>query len=204
MISDTLHDAIQEIEDYQRNFPDCYGGLSDDIELVKKVMSALQARLDEPPHEYPLDIADTLDPDERERWRVTCEANVARWVERLRLLEPVSAEDLVGKLDDAIKRQEAMLDEWSNGPDGIRRDVFHKACEHWNEHATVLAGEALVNLLNDHPHLAEAFVGPISHFTDYWTEQIARAAFGLPNDDSRDLAGLRDRLDKQSKSTPTT
>ncbi len=109
MISDTLFDAIDEIETYQMKYPECYGELKDDIEVVKKVMSGLQERLDQPPCEYPFDIAETLNAEQRYRWRVTCEANIARWIERLRLLEPVSAEDLVGRLDDAIRRQESLL-----------------------------------------------------------------------------------------------
>lgn len=114
MISDTLHDAIHEIEDYQREFPESYNDIIDHIEMVKKVMASLVNRLDEAPVEYRPTLAEMLTLDEQDWWRVTCEANIARWVERLGLLEPVSPEDLVGKLDDAISRQEAMLEEKSS------------------------------------------------------------------------------------------
>ena len=67
MISDTLHDAICEIEDYQRAWPESYSDWADDIEVVKKVMAALMNRLDQPlgaPN-----IAETLSPKERERFK---------------------------------------------------------------------------------------------------------------------------------------
>lgn len=45
MISDTLHDALAEIEDYQGSMPKCYDGLRDEIGKVKTVMSAMRAFL---------------------------------------------------------------------------------------------------------------------------------------------------------------
>ncbi len=124
MISDTLFDAIDEIEAYQLNHPECYDELKGDIEVVKMVMSGLQERLDQPPFEYPFDIAETLNADQRYRWRVTCEANIARWTERLRLLGPVTPDELIGKLDDAVKRQEKMLDEWTTSK-ALSGDTAH-------------------------------------------------------------------------------
>ena len=116
MMSDTLSDAICDIEDYQRIHPDLYSARSEDIEVVKSVMAALMERTQLPPSDYSLDYAKGLSPD-KEWWRVTCEANIARWVERLRLLGPVSSEEIVAKLDDAIKQQEILLEEIHNSSD---------------------------------------------------------------------------------------
>lgn len=122
MISDIMCDAIHEIETWQRDCPEWYDGIADHIELVKKVMASLMNRLDEVPVEFRPNLAETLSPEQQEWWRVTCEANIARWAERLRFLEPISAEKLVGQLDDAIKRQEALLQEPTNteDDDGLR------------------------------------------------------------------------------------
>jgi hypothetical protein len=108
VISDVLYDAISEIERYQRDF-DNYEDMTDLIEVVKKVMAGLMNYLDDSqPPDRP-NLANILSDEEKAWWRVACEANIARWTERLRLLEPVNVEDLVRKLDDAVQRQEAML-----------------------------------------------------------------------------------------------
>lgn len=109
MLSDVLFDAIQEIEEYQRDYPDYYDDNKTHIEVVKKVMASLMNILDEVPGSYPANIADTLSDHQKEWFRVTCEVQFARWAEHLRLLGPVTGEELVKKLDDAIERQEAML-----------------------------------------------------------------------------------------------
>ena len=49
MISDRLHEALTEIENYQRTHRTAYGGLRVEIEAVKAVMRALQTYLDAPP-----------------------------------------------------------------------------------------------------------------------------------------------------------
>jgi hypothetical protein len=50
MISDTLFEALHEIERYQRNNPDAYGGaLAGEIEALKAHMRQVQAALDETP-----------------------------------------------------------------------------------------------------------------------------------------------------------
>lgn len=109
MISDTISDALHEIEEYQRSDPEWYDALAEHIEIVKKVMASLMNRLDEVPvEEYA--FPQSLTEEQREWWRITCEANVARWVQRLRLLGPVSKEQLVEQLGDAIEQQEALLD----------------------------------------------------------------------------------------------
>lgn len=54
MISDTLFEAVTEIERYQKNFPKAYSGLKAEIDTVKAVMNALRAYLDCPPaDQYP-------------------------------------------------------------------------------------------------------------------------------------------------------
>lgn len=55
MISDTLHDSIDEIEHYQKLMPEVYDGLRNEIGKVKAVMDALRSYLDLPPSEgkYP-------------------------------------------------------------------------------------------------------------------------------------------------------
>jgi hypothetical protein len=49
MISDTLHEAIAEIERYQRSIPKSYDGLRVEIGKVTAVMNALRTWLDCPP-----------------------------------------------------------------------------------------------------------------------------------------------------------
>jgi len=48
MISDVLSDAVSAIEDYQRDMPDVYADLAEEIEEVKHAMSALRNYLDRP------------------------------------------------------------------------------------------------------------------------------------------------------------
>lgn len=56
MISDTLHEAIAEIERYQRSIPKSYDGLRVEIGKVTAVMNALRSWLDCPPSKgrYPM------------------------------------------------------------------------------------------------------------------------------------------------------
>jgi len=55
MISDTLFEAVTEIERYQKNFPNAYSELKVEIEKVKAVMNAMRSYLDFPPSDgsYP-------------------------------------------------------------------------------------------------------------------------------------------------------
>lgn len=48
MLSDVLFDALRRIEKYQKEFEDSYGGLVDEIAVVKTLMLALQTYLDAP------------------------------------------------------------------------------------------------------------------------------------------------------------
>ena len=49
MISDTLSDAVAEIEEYQRDMPDVYADLAVEIDVVKTVMDGLRTVLDAAP-----------------------------------------------------------------------------------------------------------------------------------------------------------
>jgi hypothetical protein len=49
VISDVLFDALQEIERYQREFPEVYSDMADDIDAAKQAMRRLQASLDNSP-----------------------------------------------------------------------------------------------------------------------------------------------------------
>lgn len=49
MVSDVLHDALVEIDRYQREMPDAYDPLTTEIETIKAVMDALRTCLDTPP-----------------------------------------------------------------------------------------------------------------------------------------------------------
>lgn len=49
MISDTLFEALAEIEHYQKKFPKAYSGLKAEIDKVKAVMNAMRSYLDFPP-----------------------------------------------------------------------------------------------------------------------------------------------------------
>ncbi len=115
MISDILFDATEQIEEWQKVSPDIYDAWRDHIELVKKVMASLKELLDQPPFEvglwYERLLRSNLSEDQKRYWRACCEAGVARWAERLRLLEPDSPEGLVGRLEDGVERQDAMQKE---------------------------------------------------------------------------------------------
>src|SRR5579884_2462027 len=125
MISDVLFDAIQQIEEWQKESPAGYEARRHHIDLVKKVMASLQETLDEPPFAYGLwyeRLLNTdLTEDQKRYWRVCCEAGIARWAERPRLLEPVSPEDLLDKLHDAVDRQEAMLNKPTSDEEGVHQ-----------------------------------------------------------------------------------
>lgn len=113
MLSDVLCDAIHEIKEWQQRAPEWYDDHREHIEIVKKVMDSLLLTLDSVPLSSSPSIAETLSDKQKTWFRTTCEANIARWAEHLRLLEPITGEALVKKLDDAIQRQEAMLKERS-------------------------------------------------------------------------------------------
>ena len=49
MISDVLSDAAHEIKDYEQRMPDCYSGLTHELEKVRTVMDAMRTYLDLPP-----------------------------------------------------------------------------------------------------------------------------------------------------------
>jgi len=46
MLSDTLHDACAEIEQYEREYPDNYKSMAPAIDKIKTVMRALQMSMD--------------------------------------------------------------------------------------------------------------------------------------------------------------
>jgi hypothetical protein len=48
MISDVLFEALQQIERYQKESPDMYDEMKDEIEQVKHVMRRLLHKLDDP------------------------------------------------------------------------------------------------------------------------------------------------------------
>lgn len=131
MMSDTIHEAIREIERYQREWSDNYGDYRDHIEIVKKVMLSLQHALDAPPHLIRPAASDCLSEDQKRWWRVCCEANVSRWVERLRLFGPIDSGGLAGVLAGAVERQEALLnEEGSSGDDASGVRVEFIGCLH--------------------------------------------------------------------------
>jgi hypothetical protein len=49
MISDTLFEAIEEIRDYQESFPDCYGEIGVELDILVTVMGVMRTVLDIPP-----------------------------------------------------------------------------------------------------------------------------------------------------------
>jgi hypothetical protein len=61
MLSDTLADAVVEIEEYEKDYPESYAGLAEEIRKVKLEMMQLQSRLDLLPP-----IADTVTDADRE------------------------------------------------------------------------------------------------------------------------------------------
>jgi len=49
MMSDVLFDAIRDIEEYEKKFPDVYGQMKNQIARVKEAMRELQRELDRMP-----------------------------------------------------------------------------------------------------------------------------------------------------------
>lgn len=109
MLSDTLFEAIAEIDCCEKEFPEIYGHWRDHISIVKAVMGSLMELLDRVPVPNYRSFGTGMTEDKERFWRVCCEANLARWVECLRLLGPLSAEELVQRLDKAVERLEEAL-----------------------------------------------------------------------------------------------
>ncbi len=128
MISDTLSDAIRQIEEYQETSPSQYDEYREHIELVKAVMDSLVEALDEPPFAfgiwYERVLNPNLTPEQKVRWEAWCEAGLARWAERLRLLGPVPEDGLLGRIHAAVERQEAMLAEPEDDRADGKRGLF--------------------------------------------------------------------------------
>ena len=61
MLSDLLADAASEIERYEKDYPEVYAGLAEEIRKVKLEMLMLQVRLDMVPP-----IAETITPSDLE------------------------------------------------------------------------------------------------------------------------------------------
>jgi len=61
MLSDVLAEAVWDIEEYEKNYPETYAGLAEEIRKVKLAMMMLQGRLDMVPL-----IADTVTDADRE------------------------------------------------------------------------------------------------------------------------------------------
>jgi hypothetical protein len=53
MISDVLSEAVSAIEDYERDLPQVYGEMAEEIAAVKAAMTALRVKLDTPPAPRP-------------------------------------------------------------------------------------------------------------------------------------------------------
>ena len=51
MISDVLSDAVCRIKDYQRNMPDFYDDIKEEIDHVVETMEKLRIKLDTPPED---------------------------------------------------------------------------------------------------------------------------------------------------------
>lgn len=111
MISDTLNNAICEIEEYERERSEAYGAWSEEIALAKKVMAAVMELLQQPSSEHHLNFSEILSPEQMELWRNSCEAEINRWARLLRSLESVVGEKVVANLHDAIQRQDALMEE---------------------------------------------------------------------------------------------
>jgi hypothetical protein len=111
MIPDTLKNAIGKIEEYERERSEVYGAWSEEIALAKKVMAAVVELHQQPSPEHHLNFADILSPDQKTLWRDTCEAEINRWTRLLRSLEPVVADTIAARLDDAVQRQDALMED---------------------------------------------------------------------------------------------
>jgi hypothetical protein len=61
MISDTLHQAIEDIERYQRDMPDSYDSIRADIDAVKEQMASLRRKLDNPVGFYDIQTSSVIE-----------------------------------------------------------------------------------------------------------------------------------------------
>lgn len=278
MLSDTIHDAIMDIERYQNDYAKIYDGYREHIELVMAVMHSLMEALDQPPFAfgiwYKQLLGTQLTEAQKERWRVWCEAGIARWSERLGLLGPVAEGELVERVRTAVERQQTMLHErpdheiessrklflrclsvWSFlddiapvarrivpaldaltsdtevmpvdacewlglpggssyaegakvaanqlGSDRGRDKLFRLVRACWTEDATNRAADGFRDLLGDCPDLDEKLVFPMIWHSDYWLDQIARAAFGLPDEKEFTEIDFEFLLDEGKKALAT-
>lgn len=55
MLSDTLFEAIQEIEYYQKEYPEIYGEIQEHIDWIKETMKDLQQKIDNPDYVFKKD-----------------------------------------------------------------------------------------------------------------------------------------------------
>ena len=54
MLSDTLFDGVQEIQDYRKRYPDIYNPLKTRLDALVTEMDAIRKLLDFPPDLFPL------------------------------------------------------------------------------------------------------------------------------------------------------
>ena len=112
MIGDALSDCIATIEAYERDTPETYDEHRDLLADLKEVMCGVDEIVSAPPIDEKDNrrIVELMDAEKRDRWRLTCEAQIARWIGRLRLLGPITAQHIVEIVEAAIERQEAALE----------------------------------------------------------------------------------------------
>lgn len=68
-----------------------------------------------------------------------------------------------------------------------REALLNLICERFNDDVAEVASDAMLDILQDAPEQAMKLLAPIVVVSDYWAEQLARAAFDLPNDHIDDL-----------------
>ncbi len=71
----------------------------------------------------------------------------------------------------------------ANDIDVLRQRVIAMVCENWTEDASHVASDAIRDMLDMEFDVRE-LLDPVFKHSDYWLEQIARACFSLPSDDS--------------------
>jgi hypothetical protein len=84
----------------------------------------------------------------------------------------------------------------ANETDALRRRVIATVCDNWNENASHVASDAILDTLLDETMEVRELLAPLFGCSDYWLEQMARECFSLPTDDSDgDWQALLEQID---------
>ncbi len=71
-----------------------------------------------------------------------------------------------------------------------RESLLNLICERFNEDVAEVASDAILDILRDAPEEVRNLLSPIALVSNFWLEQLARAACDLASDHFDDLEGV--------------